>query len=76
MATPFLVPNLSGAPGALTRHRLNPVEAYLARLGAGSRRGQRQALNAIAGFLSDVSTAQSGSLRRRLGQNSNPALVN
>jgi integrase/recombinase XerD len=53
MATPFLVPNHSGAPGALTRPRPNPVEAYLARLGAGSRRGQRQALNAIAGFLSD-----------------------
>jgi site-specific recombinase XerD len=50
MATPFLVPN---HPGALTRPRPNPVDAYLARLGAGSRRGQRQALNAIAGFLSD-----------------------
>src|ERR1017187_329984 len=53
MATPFLVPNHPGAPGALTRPRPNPVEAYLARLGPGSRRGQRQALNAIAGFLSD-----------------------
>ena len=53
MATPFLVANYSGTPGALTRPRPNPVEAYLARLGAGSRRGQRQALNAIAGFLSD-----------------------
>ena len=50
MATPFLVPN---HPVALTRPRPNPVEAYLARLGPGSRRGQRQALNAIAGFLSD-----------------------
>ncbi len=53
MATPFLVPNHPGAPGALTRPRPNPVEAYLTRLGPGSRRGQRQALNAIAGFLSD-----------------------
>ena len=53
MATPFLVPNHPGAPGALTRPRPNPVEAYLARLGPGSRRGQNQALNAIAGFLSD-----------------------
>jgi site-specific recombinase XerD len=53
MATPFLVPNHTGAPGALTRPRPNPVEAYLARLGPGSRRGQRQALNAIAEFLSD-----------------------
>ena len=53
MATPFLVPNRSGAPGALTRPRPNPVDVYLARLGPGSRRGQRQALNAIAGFLSD-----------------------
>ena len=53
MATPFLVPNHSGAPGALTRPRPNPADVYLARLGPGSRRGQKQALNAIAGFLSD-----------------------
>src|ERR1017187_7811458 len=52
MATPFLVPNVSGAPGAFTRPRPNPVDVYLVRLGPGSRRGQRQALNAIAWFLS------------------------
>lgn len=53
MATPFLVPMASGAPGAVTRPRTNPVDVYLARLGPGSRRGMLQALDAVADFISN-----------------------